>query len=70
MAPEVLQGKGYTYSADLWSVGVVLFEFCCGDLPIGAEIEDPYDVYKILSNFKEVEYPSFFKEKTTKNFIN
>ena len=25
MAPEILAGKGYSYSVDLWSLGVVLY---------------------------------------------
>ena len=35
MAPEILSGKGYSYSADLWSLGVMLFEFMIGYLPFG-----------------------------------
>jgi cGMP-dependent protein kinase len=35
MAPEILSGKGYSYSADLWSLGVMLFEFMSGYLPFG-----------------------------------
>jgi serine/threonine protein kinase len=29
MPPEVLRGKTYTYSADYWSLGCILFEFLC-----------------------------------------
>lgn len=25
MAPEVMKGKGYTFSVDIWTLGVVLF---------------------------------------------
>lgn len=33
MAPEVIKGKGYSYSVDLWSIGVCLYEFMCGVMP-------------------------------------
>ena len=29
MPPEVLRGKTYTFSADYWSLGCILFEFLC-----------------------------------------
>jgi len=33
MAPEVLEGKRYTFSADIWSLGVVLYELVTGNVP-------------------------------------
>ncbi len=29
MPPEVLRGRTYTFSADYWSLGCILFEFLC-----------------------------------------
>lgn len=37
MAPEIIKGKGYSYSSDFWSVGVCLYEFMCGALPYAEE---------------------------------
>jgi len=41
MAPEILTGKGYTYSVDLWSIGICLYEFMCGNVPYAEDAEDP-----------------------------
>ena len=46
MAPEVILGKGYDFSADLWSLGIMLFEFICGCLPFGNEMSDAYKIYE------------------------
>jgi cGMP-dependent protein kinase len=45
MAPEILKGKGYSYLVDLWSIGICLFEFMCGGVPFGENLDDPYEIY-------------------------
>lgn len=35
MAPEVITGKGYTFTTSLYSIGINLFEFMCGYVPFG-----------------------------------
>jgi cGMP-dependent protein kinase len=45
MAPEVLLGKGYGYSADIWSLGIMVYEFICGEVPFGEELSDTWQVY-------------------------
>ena len=42
MAPEIVELEGYSFSCDLWSLGVMMYEMMCGELPYGNEIEDPY----------------------------
>jgi cGMP-dependent protein kinase len=59
MAPEILLGKGYGLKVDLWSIGVVLFEFMCGMVPFGDDCEEPYDVYQQVISQK-LSFPSYF----------
>ena len=44
MAPEVILGKTYSHSADLWSLGIVLFELLTGGPPFALPEEDPYTI--------------------------
>lgn len=52
MAPEILLGKGYGLYVDLWSIGVVLYEFMVGMVPFGDDCEEPYDVYQQIVSSK------------------
>lgn len=54
MAPEIIQGKGYSFFVDLWSIGVCLFEFSCGNLPFGNDDDDPYLIYQEIIKNKYV----------------
>merc|ERR1711957_212796 len=44
MAPEVMRGHGYGTEVDIWSLGVMHFEFVCGYLPFADELDDPTEV--------------------------
>lgn len=46
MAPEIILGKGYTFTVDWWSLGVMIYEMIAGKLPYGESIDDPYAVYQ------------------------
>lgn len=48
MAPEVIAGKGYGCSADLWALGVILFEFLFNDLPFSPNAGDCYTIYQSI----------------------
>ena len=57
MAPEVLAGKGYSYFCDLWSIGVCMYEFMCGAVPYGEDLDDPYEIHEIILKTRKLKYP-------------
>ena len=69
MAPEILTGTGYTYTVDLWSIGICLYEFLYGNVPFAEDIEDPYEVYEEVIH-GAICFPGFSNDKTTIRFIN
>ncbi|OGC85687.1 MAG: hypothetical protein A2142_09370 [candidate division Zixibacteria bacterium RBG_16_48_11] len=50
MAPEILRGEPYSFSADLYSLGVILYQLVTGRLPYQAQ-----DPAVLISNFLEKE---------------
>ena len=51
-APEILNGKGYAFAVDYWSVGVVLYYLYYGQYPFGGNSKQPDAVYKEILNKK------------------
>ena len=33
MAPEIFKGNGYTFSADIWSFGILMYQLVGGEVP-------------------------------------
>ena len=52
MAPEMQDHKGYTFSSDLWPIGVMMYEFLIGKLPSNSwDSKDPYKLQQeIMKN--------------------
>lgn len=44
-----MEGGSYTYSSDLWSVGVTVFEMITGVHPY-PDISNPYMLYEMIKN--------------------
>uniref|UniRef100_A0A0G4G779 non-specific serine/threonine protein kinase n=1 Tax=Chromera velia CCMP2878 TaxID=1169474 RepID=A0A0G4G779_9ALVE len=58
MAPEVFRRSGYTASADLWSVGIILFECLYGGVPFSDPSNNPYTVgHKVVNWHKFLRLP-------------
>ena len=68
LAPEVMQGKGYTFDVDYWSLGIIFFEFLCGRLPYGEHLNDPYAIYAQVQK-NDVIFPKFFTDEEAKSLI-
>ncbi|KAH8999212.1 serine/threonine protein kinase [Lactarius akahatsu] len=66
-APEVLLDEhGYSKLVDFWSLGILLFEMCCGWSPFYAE--DTQHVYKNIC-FGKVRFPRGFINEDGKHFV-
>lgn len=68
MAPETLSGKGYSFPVDLWSLGIVLYEFMAGFVPFGEDADDPLQIYQeIIKN--PLKFPKHMKDEKINSFI-
>lgn len=65
MAPEVMRGHGYCTEVDVWSLGVMCFEFVCGYLPFADELDDPTEVCTAVLK-DPITFPSRYKDKDGK----
>ncbi|KAI3331942.1 serine/threonine-protein kinase sck1 [Xylariaceae sp. AK1471] len=67
LAPEVLLDEsGYTKMVDFWSLGVLVFEMCCGWSPFYAE--DTQQMYKNIA-FGKVRFPRDTLSQEGRNFV-
>ncbi|KAM0753060.1 kinase-like protein [Meredithblackwellia eburnea MCA 4105] len=67
LAPEVLlDDHGYSKLVDFWSLGVLLFEMCCGWSPFYAE--DTQQMYKLIC-FGKVKFPRGVIGEDGKQFV-
>ena len=70
IAPEILQGKGYSLSCDFWSLGICMFEIFYGKYPFGNYAHEVIEIYKevLRNNFS---FPTDNKKVANVNaFIN
>ena len=68
MAPEVFSGEGYSFEADYWSVAICMYEFMCGYVPFGEDLEDPLQIYNTIMK-SDLDFPSIIKDKCFKELM-
>lgn len=61
MAPEILEGNDYTSKADLWSVGIILYEMVYGRNPFSSAI-NIIDLNKKMKTIKII-YPTTISDE-------
>jgi len=66
IAPEILQGKGYSLSCDFWSVGICMYEIFYGIYPFGNFANEVIEIYKEIL-YKEI---TFSVENQKYNNVN
>lgn len=69
IAPEVFSGKGYSFMADLWSLGIIIYEFMCGYVPFGEDEGDPYAIYEIIIHTRSLSFAKYFNDPKAKSLI-
>jgi cGMP-dependent protein kinase len=69
MAPEVILGRGYAYSADVWSVGVILYEMMCGPLPFGNTKDDPLEIIQAVV-MDDLFIPEHVRDPVKRSILN
>ena len=67
MAPEVFNGKPYDFKCDVWSVGIMIYEFVYGCAPWVTGLEDP-EHFKYIQDNPMVNFPEKKSICPTENF--
>ena len=69
MAPEITKGEGYSFEVDIWSIAICMYEFFCGKLPFGEDLDDPMDIYRAVCR-EELAFPNFVHDDKYKSLMN
>ncbi len=56
ISPEVLLGKGYSFSCDYWSIGICIYYIYYGFLPFGNNSTEIFDIYQEIIE-KKITFP-------------
>ena len=72
MAPEVIEGKGYSFSVDYWSIGICLYQLVYNKYPFGEKASDVVEIYKSIrkNNLKFLNYYKYSFEDSNNINLN
>ena len=62
MAPEMVNGTGYSFQVDMWAIAIIMYELLCGKVPFGEDCEDPMEIYKSIAH-EDLSFPSFVHDE-------
>ncbi|CAJ1367025.1 unnamed protein product [Effrenium voratum] len=62
MAPEMILGKGHTTVADLWSLGICLYEFVIGNFPFASNCTNHGQIFHEILR-AELRFPPWFDKQ-------
>ena len=62
MAPEMVNGTGYSFQVDMWAIAICMYELFCGKVPFGEDCEDPMEIYRSVSK-EDLTFPSFVHDE-------
>lgn len=68
MAPDVINGTGYGLEADIWSMGVMLYELMCGRLPFGDGLETDFEIMASIME-EELTFPAKYNDQAGRKLI-
>ena len=60
MSPEVLDGRGYEWKSDVWSLGCLLYELAALRSPFKAAGDSLYTLFKKISSGQFAELPPHY----------
>lgn len=53
LSPEIVENKPYSYSSDIWSLGILLYEMCCLEPPFNGRSIHELAMKIVKGNYKE-----------------
>mmetsp|Transcript_17341 Transcript_17341/g.15307 ORF Transcript_17341/g.15307 Transcript_17341/m.15307 type:complete len:95 (+) Transcript_17341:464-748(+) len=60
LSPEIIENKPYSFTSDIWALGIVLYEMCCKKTPFNGD-----SLRKVVAKILKGKYspiPSHFSE--------